>query len=37
MDEIQTYATQMDSKHALFMFDSCFSGSLLKVPGQYRK
>jgi len=31
MDEIQTYATQMESKHALFMFDSCFSGSLFEV------
>ena len=30
MDEIEVYARQIESKHALFMFDSCFSGSLFE-------
>ncbi|MBC7795505.1 MAG: WG repeat-containing protein, partial [Pyrinomonadaceae bacterium] len=29
MDTIQTYAKQIQSKHALFIFDSCFSGKLV--------
>jgi hypothetical protein len=29
MDTIQNYARQIFSKHALFIFDSCFSGSLV--------
>jgi len=28
MLEIEIYAKQMDAKHALFLFDSCFSGSI---------
>ncbi len=37
MDEIETAARRIRSKHALFVFDSCFSGTLvnrggLKVP-----
>jgi len=29
MDAIENYARQIESKHALFIFDSCFSGSLI--------
>ncbi len=29
MDAIQTYAKQIQAKHALFIFDSCFSGKLV--------
>lgn len=29
MDMIQAYARQIQSKHALFVFDSCFSGKLV--------
>jgi len=29
MDTIQAYARQIQSKHALFVFDSCFSGKLV--------
>lgn len=29
MDEIETVARRIRSKHALFVFDSCFSGSLI--------
>lgn len=31
MLEVEIYAKQMESKHALFMFDSCFSGSLFEI------
>lgn len=29
MDTIQNYARQIEAKHALFIFDSCFSGKLV--------
>jgi len=29
MDLVQTYAKQIQSKHAMFIFDSCFSGKLV--------
>ena len=29
MDKIQTYAKEIQAKHALFIFDSCFSGKLV--------
>lgn len=37
MDTIQNYATRIEAKHAIFIFDSCFSGKLIsrgevKVP-----
>ena len=28
MDQVEGYARQIEAKHALFVFDSCFSGSL---------
>lgn len=31
MLEIEIYAKQIEAKHALFMFDSCFSGSLFGI------
>ena len=31
MLEIEIFAKQMESKHALFTFDSCFSGSLFEI------
>ena len=31
MKEIESYALQIESKHALFIFDSCFSGSLFNM------
>lgn len=31
MLEIETFAKQLESKHALFVFDSCFSGSLFEL------
>jgi formylglycine-generating enzyme required for sulfatase activity len=31
MDEIEGYAKRIEAKHALFVFDSCFSGSLLNA------
>lgn len=31
MLDIETFAKQLESKHALFMFDSCFSGSLFEL------
>ncbi|MCF8234434.1 MAG: SUMF1/EgtB/PvdO family nonheme iron enzyme [Bacteroidales bacterium] len=31
MDLIEVYAKRMDSKHVLFMFDCCFSGSIFYV------
>lgn len=30
MSQIMAWARQMDAKHALFMFDSCFSGTIFK-------
>jgi hypothetical protein len=33
MNEIDTYAREITSKHALFIFDSCFSGVLFKMRG----
>lgn len=30
MDQIMTWAKRMTSKHALFLFDSCFSGTIFK-------
>lgn len=29
MDTVEAYARQIEAKHALFVFDSCFSGSLV--------
>lgn len=31
LDEIESYARKINSKHALFVFDSCFSGALFDV------
>jgi hypothetical protein len=31
MSQIEIYAKQIDSKHALFLFDACFSGSLFTM------
>jgi tetratricopeptide (TPR) repeat protein len=31
MDEIEVYARRIESKHVMFVFDSCFSGSLFEV------
>ncbi len=31
MDEIESFAKKIKSKHALFVFDSCFSGSIFEV------
>jgi hypothetical protein len=31
MDEIETYALSIESKHAMFVFDSAFSGSIFAV------
>jgi hypothetical protein len=31
MLEMEIYAKQMEAKHAMFMFDSCFSGSLFEL------
>lgn len=31
MQRIEEYALSIDSKHALFLFDSCFSGSLFAI------
>ena len=41
MTQVLSWAKQIESKHALFLFDSCFSGSVLKeralvVPRQIR-
>lgn len=30
MDEIETYARRITAKHVLFVFDSCFSGTVLR-------
>ena len=31
MSQIETYAERIDSKHALFIFDACFAGSLFAM------
>lgn len=31
MDEMETYALRIRSKHALFVFDSCFSGAMFET------
>ena len=31
MQNIETYARNISSKHALFVFDSCFAGSIFNV------
>jgi formylglycine-generating enzyme required for sulfatase activity len=31
MKQVEVYAQQIDAKHALFVFDSCFSGSLFAL------
>jgi formylglycine-generating enzyme required for sulfatase activity len=31
MEQIEVYAKRIQSKHALFMFDSCFSGSIFNI------
>ncbi|HEY5122777.1 MAG TPA: caspase family protein [Ignavibacteria bacterium] len=31
MSQIEIYAKQIDSKHALFLFDACFSGSIFSM------
>ncbi|HGJ64295.1 TPA: caspase family protein [bacterium] len=31
MQQIEVYAKQIQSKHAIFMFDSCFSGSIFDI------
>jgi formylglycine-generating enzyme required for sulfatase activity len=31
MEMVESYAKQIESKHALFIFDSCFSGSFFKM------
>jgi tetratricopeptide (TPR) repeat protein len=33
MSEIETYAREIEAKHALFVFDSCFSGALFDTRG----
>ena len=33
MTQIQAWAKQIESKHAIFLFDSCFSGTVLKSRG----
>ena len=30
MEQINSWATQMEAKHVLFVFDSCFSGTIFK-------
>jgi formylglycine-generating enzyme required for sulfatase activity len=42
MEQVVTWAKRIESKHALFLFDSCFSGTVLKtrdalVPKQITK
>jgi formylglycine-generating enzyme required for sulfatase activity len=42
MEQVVTWAKRIESKHALFLFDSCFSGTVLKtrdalVPQQITK
>jgi tetratricopeptide (TPR) repeat protein len=36
MDEIEALAKKIKAKHALFVFDSCFSGSIFEVRGSSR-
>lgn len=33
MDQINTYALELEAKHALFVFDSCFSGMMFETRG----
>jgi hypothetical protein len=33
MDEVQMWAKMIESRHALFVFDSCFSGSIFRTRG----
>jgi len=33
MDQVYTWAKELEVNHALFVFDSCFSGTILKVRG----
>jgi hypothetical protein len=33
MDQILTWARKIESKHALFVFDSCFSGTIFQAKG----
>jgi 3-phytase len=37
MDQINAYATRIKSKHALFVFDSCFSGSIFRSESDKRR
>jgi hypothetical protein len=34
MDEVETYAKNITSRHALFVFDSCFAGTVLFRDGE---
>ncbi len=36
MDQMNAYATRIKSKHALFVFDSCFSGSIFRSETKRR-
>ena len=33
MEQIVTWARRIESKHALFVFDSCFSGTIFQIKG----
>lgn len=33
MSEVEVYAHEIESRHALFLFDSCFSGSIFETRG----
>ncbi|HKQ79241.1 MAG TPA: SUMF1/EgtB/PvdO family nonheme iron enzyme, partial [Blastocatellia bacterium] len=37
MDEVNAYALRIKSKHALFVFDSCFAGSLFRSDSGNRR
>nr|VFJ60572.1 MAG: Caspase domain-containing protein [Candidatus Kentron sp. FW] len=34
MEKIRTWAKEIEAHHALFLFDSCFSGAILKTRGR---
>jgi tetratricopeptide (TPR) repeat protein len=34
MSEVEVYAREIESRHALFLFDSCFSGALFETRGE---